>query len=60
MTLEELFTLERCNNAFYKLSEKTNWKESIQRYKSNLLLNNLELIEEIINEIGRASCRERG
>lgn len=49
MTLEELFTLERCNNAFYKLSENTSWKESVQRYKSNLLLNNLELIEDIIN-----------
>ena len=49
MILDELFTLEKCNNAFYKLSEKTSWKESIQRYKSNFLLNNLELIEEIIN-----------
>lgn len=49
MTLKDIFTLENVNNAFYKVSEKTMWKESIQRYKSNLLLNNLELIEDILN-----------
>lgn len=49
MALEDIFTLENVNKVFYKVSEKTKWKESIQRYKSNLLLNNLELIEDILN-----------
>lgn len=47
MTLEELTTLEKLNNAFYKCSKASFWKEGTQRYKVNLLQNNLELQEDL-------------
>ena len=47
MTIEELTTLENLNDAFYKCSKISNWKESTQRYKSNLLLNNLKLQNDL-------------
>lgn len=67
MTLEELTTLEKLNSAFEECSKISYWKESTQRYRSNLLLNNIELQEELrahtyrisptvdftINEIGK-------
>lgn len=43
MTLKELTTLEKLNNAFYECSKVSYWKESTQRYKANLLMNNLRL-----------------
>lgn len=47
MTLEELTTLEKLNNAFYECAVISHWKESTQRYKSNLLMRNLELQEDL-------------
>lgn len=47
MTIYELTTLEKLNNAFYESAKISHWKESTQRYKSNLLLNSLELQEEL-------------
>lgn len=47
MTLFELTTLEKLNNAFYKASKASKWKPATQRYQSQLLLNNLELQEEL-------------
>ena len=49
MNLEELFTLENMNNAFYKCAKISHWKESTQRYQSNLLPNNIKLQKEILN-----------
>lgn len=49
MDLEELFTLEHLNEAFYKLAEASYWKEQTQRYHANLLLNNIKLQEEILS-----------
>ena len=43
MTLEELTTLEKLNNAFYEYASASMWKESTQRYKRELLLKNTEL-----------------
>ena len=47
MTLEELTTLEKLNNAFYEYAKTPFWKESVQRYKANLLVKNLELQNDI-------------
>lgn len=47
MTIEELTTLEKLNEAFYKASKASKWKAATQRYHSNLLLNNLELQEDL-------------
>lgn len=49
MTLEELFTLENLNNAFYKSSRLSYWKESTQRYNTNLLVNNIKLQKELLS-----------
>ena len=47
MTIEELTTIENLNNAFLKTSKISHWKESTQRYKANLLMNNISLQEEL-------------
>ena len=47
MTLKELTTLEKLNAAFYECAKVSFWKESTQRYKSNLLINNLKLQEDL-------------
>lgn len=49
MTFEELFTLENLNNAFYESEKASYWKESTQRYKANLLINNVKLQEELLD-----------
>lgn len=49
MTIEELTTFEKLNNAFYESAKISHWKESTQRYKANLLVNNLKLQEDIRN-----------
>lgn len=49
MTLEELFTFENLNNAFYETARISQWKESTQRYKANLLVNNIQLQEDLLN-----------
>lgn len=55
MTLEELTTLEKLNDAFYECSRISHWKESTQRYKANLLVNNIGLQEELRNGTYKAS-----
>lgn len=54
MTIEELTTLEKLNNAFYSATKASKWKPSTQRYRSNLLQNNLTLQEELRNGTYRA------
>ena len=49
MTIEELTTMEKLNNAFYKASVESKWKCATQRYHSNLLINNLELQKDLRN-----------
>ena len=49
MELEQLFTLENMNNAFYKCAKISHWKESTQRYQANLLPNNIKLQKELLN-----------
>lgn len=55
MTIEELTTFEKLNNAFYQSAKISGWKESTQRYQSALLVNNLKLQEELRNGTYRAS-----
>lgn len=47
MTLEELTTFEKLNDAFYQSARISHWKESTQRYKTNLFVNNLKLQEDL-------------
>lgn len=49
MTIEELTTLEKLNSAFYECAKASQWKEATQRYKANLLVNNVKLQEELRN-----------
>ena len=49
MTLEDIFTLENLNEAFYASSKISHWKDSTQRYNANLLLNNIQLREDVLN-----------
>ena len=49
MTLDDLVSLKHLNEAFYLCSKISHWKESTQRYRMNLLLNNLTLREEVLN-----------
>ena len=49
MTIQELTTLEKLNNAFYKAEKASRWKAATQRYHSKLLINNVELQEELRN-----------
>lgn len=49
MNLEELFTLENLNEAFYESAKISYWKDSTQRYRANLLLNNIKLQEELLS-----------
>ena len=55
MTLEELVSLKHLNDAFYRCSVISHWKESTQRYRNNLLLNNVTLREEVLNGTYRIS-----
>lgn len=48
MELSELFTLENLIKAFGECSRISHWKYSTQLYKSNLLLNLVELQSEIL------------
>lgn len=47
MTIEELTTLEKLNNAFYECAKISHWKESTQRYRANLLIRNIELQDDL-------------
>lgn len=49
MTLEELTYLGRLNKAFYKTAKISHWKETTQKYRMNLMLNNLKLQEDLRN-----------
>jgi len=49
MSLEDIFTLESMNNAFYQGSKISHWKDTTQRYQSNLLLNNINLRNDLLN-----------
>lgn len=49
MTIEELTSLEKLNKAFYECSTVSYWKESTQRYRANLLANNIKLQEDVRN-----------
>ena len=55
MTLEELVRLKHLNDVFYRCSVISHWKESTQRYRMNLLLNNLTLRNEVLNGTYRIS-----
>ena len=55
MTIEELTTLEKLNNAFEECSKISHWKESTQRYRANLLSRNLELQDDLRNGTYRVS-----
>lgn len=47
VTLEELTTLEKLNNAFYEYENNVSGKPSVQQYKVNLLSNNIKLQEDV-------------
>lgn len=49
MTMEELTTLDNICEAFYQCAKVSHWKESTQRFRSNLLLKALELQEDLRN-----------
>lgn len=49
MDLEELFTLENLNEAFYESAKISYWKDSTQRYRANLLPNNIKLQDDLLN-----------
>ena len=49
MDLEELFTLENLNEAFYESAKISYWKDSTQRYRANLLPNNVKLQDDLLN-----------
>lgn len=49
MTIEELTTLEKLNNAFYESAKASKWKETTQRYQANLLIKNIELQSNVRN-----------
>lgn len=48
-TLEELFELNKLNKYAYDSIKQSKWKETSQRYISNLLINNLELQKEVLD-----------
>ena len=47
MTIEELSTLDKLNSAFKECTRLSSWKESTQRYKANLVIQNLELQKDL-------------
>lgn len=55
MTLEELTTLDKLNDAFTECSRISQWKENTQRYKTALLINNTQLQEDLRNGTYRTS-----
>ena len=53
--MESLFTIESLNEAFEDCSKISRWKYATQLYKSNLLVNNAELLEDLLNGTYRTS-----
>lgn len=47
-TLEEFFELNKLNKYAYYSIKQSKWKETSQRYISNLLINNIELQKELL------------
>lgn len=47
-TLEELMEMDMLNACAYEGTKQSTWKETTQRYLSNLLLNNLKLRREVL------------
>lgn len=48
-TLQELVEINALNKYAYECSKQSRWKESTQRYLSNLLINNMQLRDDILN-----------
>ena len=48
-TLEELMELDMLNKCAYEGTCQSRWKETTQRYISNLLINNLKLQKEVLD-----------
>lgn len=46
---DKLYNLDNLYNAYVKAKQGTDWKESVQRYEANLLLNLLSVRKEIIS-----------
>ena len=49
MTLYELTTLDKLNEAYEKCAKVSRWKEGTQKYRQNLLINNTALQDEVRN-----------
>lgn len=49
MTIEELTTLEKLNNAFYKAAKASKWKPATQLYQAELLTKNIQLQKDLRN-----------
>ena len=47
--LKELFELDRINGYAYDSVKQSKWKETTQRYISNLLIKNLDLQKDVLN-----------
>lgn len=47
MTITELTTLDNICDAFYECAKVSFWKESTQKFKTNLLLRAAELQEDL-------------
>ncbi len=48
-TLHEMMELQTLNECAYECTRQSRWKETTQRYLSNLLVKNLELQEQVLN-----------
>ena len=46
---DKLYNLDNLYNAYVKAKQGTDWKESVQRYEANLLLNLLSVRKEIVS-----------
>ena len=55
VTLDELMELQTLNECAYECTRQSRWKETTQRYLSNLLVNNVMLRDEVLS--GRYSVQ---
>lgn len=66
MTITELTTLDKLNKAFKECTKLSSWKESTQRYRINLVIENLRLQDElrkgiyVISPTTKFDLNERG
>ena len=49
VTLDELMELDMLNGCAYETTKQSRWKETTQRYMSNLIPNNMELQKEVLS-----------